>query len=619
MRTLLMTTLSAAALLACSPAETTRTDAAAPAEQAQSEQTETERLGVWLDAKYEESLAFSPISKTFLGIKDASYGDVDDMSIEAEAAQLEWQRKSLDEMQAAFSYDKLDADGKLSWDLWIDEYNKSYASHRFPHQGYVFDQMNGAQGFFPQFLIQFHTVESAEDMDAYISRISGLATALGQLMDRTEAAADAGVVAPYFALEGVVEQIDNVLTGVPFDGSSEDSALLADARGKIQKLVDDGKIDGDQATDFHDAAEAAYSNEFADAMTRVRDWHAAQIETAGGAKGALALPDGDAFYAERLRNQTTTDLTADQIHELGLSEVARLRGEMEKIRELVEFDGDLQAFFEFVRTDDQFFFPDTDEGRQGYLDGATAFINYIDEQLPDYFGILPKADLEVKRVEAFREQDGAAQHYFPGTPDGSRPGIYYAHLSDMTAMPKNQMEVIAYHEGLPGHHMQISIAQELESVPQFRTQIGHTAYIEGWALYSEYLAKEMGAYKDPYSEFGRLSSEMFRAIRLVVDTGIHAKGWSEEEAVAYFMANSPEPEESIRSEIRRYFVMPGQATSYKIGMIEIQKYRAAAEAALGDKFDIKGFHDVVLGGGSVPMSLLELRINQWVESVKSAG
>jgi len=311
-------------------------------------------------------------------------------------------------------------------------------------------------------------------------------------------------------------------------------------------------------------------------------------------------------------------LSADEIHTIGLNEVARLRNEMLGIMDQVEFEGDLQAFFEEVRTGEWNYYPDTDEGRQAYIDDATAAIDNLKALLPEYFGLLPKADLIVKRVEAFRERDGAAQHYYAGTPDGSRPGIYYAHLSDMTAMPKNQLEVIAYHEGLPGHHMQISIAQELEGVPQFQTQLGFTAYAEGWGLYSEKLASEMpGTYADAYQQFGRLSSEIWRAIRLVVDTGLHSKGWTEEEAIDYFMANSPEPYESVRSEVRRYIVMPGQATSYKIGMIKILELRSTAIEALGDDFDIRGFHDTVLGAGSLPLDLLERRVMQWIETVKA--
>ncbi|MBL8553712.1 MAG: DUF885 domain-containing protein, partial [Phenylobacterium sp.] len=249
---------------------------------------------------------------------------------------------------------------------------------------------------------------------------------------------------------------------------------------------------------------------------------------------------------------------------------------------------------------------------------ADGYLAGMKKKLPAYFGILPKADLVVRRVEAFREIPGAAQHYFPGTPDGSRPGIFYSHLSDMNAMPTYQLENIAYHEGLPGHHMQISIAQELTGVPRFRTQYGYTAYSEGWGLYSEALAKEMGFDVDPYNDFGRLSGEIWRAIRLVVDTGIHSKGWSEEQAVSYFLANSAQPEAAVRAEIQRYFLNPGQATCYKIGMIRIQKLRDKARSTLGARFDYRTFHDTVLGGGSQPMPVLEARVNRWIAKQQKA-
>jgi uncharacterized protein (DUF885 family) len=291
---------------------------------------------------------------------------------------------------------------------------------------------------------------------------------------------------------------------------------------------------------------------------------------------------------------------------------------MEAIKAEVNFAGTMQEFFVFLREDPQFFFPNNDAGAEAYLEKARERLAFIETKLPDYFGILPKADLVVKRVEAFREQPGAAQHYFPGTPDGSRPGIYYAHLSDMKAMPKHRLEAIAYHEGLPGHHLQNSVQQELTGVPEFRTQENFTAYGEGWGLYSEYLAKEMGGYEDPYSDFGRLSAEIWRAIRLVVDTGIHSKGWTEKQAIDYCLANSPRAETEVRSEVRRFFVIPGQATAYKIGMLKIIELRERAETELGDKFDIKGFHDTVLGGGALPLAILERRVDEWIASEKAA-
>src|SRR5690606_34448770 len=295
-----------------------------------------------------------------------------------------------------------------------------------------------------------------------------------------------------------------------------------------------------------------------------------------------------------LASATTTALTADEIHAIGLREVARIHAEMEAVKAEVGFDGTLEELFAFVRDDDRFYFPNTDEGREAYLAEAREHLERIEARLPEFFGLLPKADLVVRRVEPFREQPGGAQHYYPGAPDGSPPGIFYVHLADMRAMPRPQLEVVAYHEGLPGHHMQISIMQELTGLPQFRTQSFFTAYVEGWALYAELLAKEMGAYRDPYADFSRLTTELWRAIRLVLDTGLHAMGWTEEEAVEYFRANSPAAEGQIRSEVRRYIVMPGQATAYKIGMLEILRLRGKAERELGDRFDLAAFHDAVL-------------------------
>ncbi|MEQ1783528.1 MAG: DUF885 domain-containing protein, partial [Hyphomonadaceae bacterium] len=316
--------------------------------------------------------------------------------------------------------------------------------------------------------------------------------------------------------------------------------------------------------------------------------------------------------------QTTTKMTADGIHELGLSEVKRIQGEMDKIREKVGFKGDQKAFFEFMRTDKQFYLPDAAAGRAAYLKKAEGYLDAMKVKLPEYFGRLPKAHLVVKRVEAFREVKGGAAHYYAPTPDGKQPGIFYAHLSDMSAVSLWALESLAYHEGVPGHHMQIAIQNELTDIPLFRTQYGYSAFAEGWGLYAEELGKEMGMFTDPYNDFGRLNSELWRAVRLVLDTGLHAKGWTEDEAVAWAMANSARPESSIKSEVKRFLLWPGQATTYKIGMITIQKLRDEARAALGGKFDWKSFHDTVIGGGSMPLPILEQRIHTWIADQKKA-
>jgi uncharacterized protein (DUF885 family) len=557
---------------------------------------------------------------TYLG-RDERKDEFDEFTLESYQADLAWQAASVAEMENRFDRAKLSEPEQLSYDLWKYSYEQSAAGEAYFYSGLVFDQMNGIHAFVPTFLINFHTVANVADFEALISRLNLIKPRMMDALDIARESSRRGVVAPYFAMDGVADQSRKILSGQPFDADAEtDSAIWADVQRKAQGLLDEELLTQDEANALKAEAKTALLSSFGPAYEAIIDWaDKERLSSPEVATGIGGQEGGDAYYAHLLAKQTTTDLSADEIHTIGLNEVARLRNEMLGIMDEVEFEGDLQAFFEEVRTGEWNYYPDTDEGRQAYIDDATAAIDNLKALLPDYFGLLPKADLVVKRVEAFRERDGAAQHYYAGTPDGSRPGIYYAHLSDMTAMPKNQLEVIAYHEGLPGHHMQISIAQELEGVPQFQTQLGFTAYAEGWGLYSEQLASEMpGTYADAYQQFGRLSSEIWRAIRLVVDTGLHAKGWTEQEAIEYFMANSPEPYESVRSEVRRYIVMPGQATSYKIGMIKILELRATAIEALGDDFDIRGFHDTVLGAGSLPLDLLERRVMQWVETVKTS-
>ncbi|WP_394002521.1 DUF885 domain-containing protein [Luteimonas sp. WGS1318] len=606
----------ALALAACAPGTN---DAPAGATAAEQAKNESARLNAWFDTQYEELLQLSPLQMTVLGRKDR-YDELDDVSPEADARRLAWLKTSVETMESTFDRDALDDETRLSWDLWKRQYESARDGEAFLVDQYVFDQMNGMHSLLPTFLINFHKVETEQDYTAYIARLKAAPRMFDQLIARGEASAADGIRPPKFAFEGVIDQSRKVIAGAPFDDGAP-SALWADLEAKAAALVEAGTIDAARADALKAEARTALLEQVKPAYERVIAWSERELPNAlENPTGVGAThPNGAAYYAWQLRENTTTGMSAEEIHQLGLDEVVRLRGEMEAVKDQVGFEGDLTAFFAFINTDPQFRFPNIDAGRQAYIDGASEAIANIKQHLPEYFGLLPKADLVVRRVEAFREQDGAAQHYFPGTPDGSRPGIYYAHLSDMGAMPKTELEVIAYHEGLPGHHMQIAIAQELEGVPMFRTQYFSTAYAEGWGLYSEWLAKEMpGTYEDPYSEYGRLMSEMWRAIRLVVDTGMHAKGWTESQAVEYFQQNASIPEAAIRSEVRRYLIMPGQATAYKVGMIKIQQLRAKAEAELGDRFDIRGFHDTILGGGAMPLDLLERRVDQWI-ATKKAG
>lgn len=571
-------------------------------------------LTTWLDAKYEESLQKSPLRLTALGRKDR-YTDLDDMSLEALKEESEWMQKSVEELTTTFSYEELNQQSQLSYDLWLRQNERKQKGVKYAPMEYVFDQMTSIHTRLPNMLINFHKVDSLEDMQAYISRVQQIDRAMNQLLTRAKSQAKNNILPPKFALEIVQKQSQSLIQGQPFEKVVEVSAIYKDMLKKIDKLVENGSISEEKADELDVASRKALLDSFKPAYDQLIAWteqelpHSEEYPT-----GVSRHTNGSEYYKYKLSVSTTTDLTADEIHNIGLKEVERIQNEMKKIKDEVNFDGDLQEFFSFVDTDKQFYFPNTDDGRQGYLDLATQYIDEITEKLPDYFGILPKAKLQVKRVEAFREQDGAPQHYMAGTPDGSRPGTYYVHLSDMTSMDKTTLEGVAYHEGNPGHHMQISIAQELQDIPKFRTQGGFNAYVEGWALYSEKLAKEMGQYENPYYNFGRLVNEIWRAIRLVVDTGLHSKGWKEADAVQYFKDNSSISDNAIKAEVRRYMVIPGQATGYKIGMLKIEALRAKAEQALQEEFDIKAFHDLILGSGALPLDLLEQQVDDWIEA-----
>lgn len=571
----------------------------------------TGALNAWLDERYEEALQFSPMQLTMMGRKDL-YDQINDVSEQAARDQAAWRAGTVEQLREQFDYDALSNTGKESFDLWVFQAEEAVRGLEFMRQGYLFGELGGPEAWFPTFLINFHKVDNEADMRAYIERIGGISHAMEQILELAKLRAADGMRPPRFAYETAIDRAAKVVTGLPFNGDA-DSPLLNDVKGKIQTLVTSGTVDEDTAKDLLAQVDQKLTGQFQPAYTAFIGFLKADIVNADEQpRGVSALPNGEAYYNNQLRIFTTLPMTADEVHQLGLSEVQRIKSEMAVIKDEVNFDGDMAAFFDFIRDDPRFYYSNTDEGREAYLEDTREFLAEIDGKLPDYFGTLPKADLVVKRVEAFREVDGGSQHYMAATPDGSRPGVYYVHMSDMGAYSKTDMETTAYHEGNPGHHMQVSIAQELTGVPMFRTQADFSVYSEGWALYSEKLASEMGQFKDPYRDFGRLTAEIWRAIRLVVDTGLHAKGWTQEQAEQFFYDNSAIPEGAVRSEVRRYITTPGQAVSYKIGMLKIQELRARAEATLGDQFDIRGFHDVVLGGGALPLPLLESRVDNWM-------
>ena len=584
-------------------------------------QDESARLNDWFEVKFQETVARSPMTQTYLGIKD-DYDKWDDESDAHALEDLELQRAIVAEMNETFDFDALDPQAKLSWRLTEYELAQAEAAFPFRDHEYVFNQMFGVQSGIPAFLVNQHKVSSPSDAEAYIARLEGIAAYLGQNVANAQAAAAKGILPPRFVYDYVLSDSRGVITGYPFtsdtaDGS-EDSPMMEDFRGKVTELESTDGVTPDEAASLLVRAADALKTSVGPAYDAAIAELEAQAAIATTDDGAWKLPDADAYYAMRLKQITTTDMSADEIHDLGLAEMDRIQDEMRGIMVKVGFEGSLKEFFDFTRTDPQFFKPNTDEGRAEYLAEATAAIDAMREDLPNVFKTFPKADLIVKAVEPFREQSAGKAFYSRPAPDGSRPGTYYANLYRMQDMPTYQMQALAFHEGIPGHHMQIAMAQELEGIPSFRKFGGYTAYTEGWGLYSELLPKEMGYYSDPYDDFGRLAMEIWRAARLVVDTGIHDKKWTREQAVQYLMDNTPNPEGDCQKAIDRYIVMPGQATAYKIGMLKIVELRETAKAELGDRFDIRDFHDVVLRDGAVPLAILEQNVKAWVDETRES-
>ncbi len=574
---------------------------------------ETERLNAWFETKYNEAVSRSPMRATFLGSRE-NYDKWDDVTEEAQRRELEIQRADIAEMQELFDPAQLTEQGQMSYRLAEYGLERAEIAARWRGYNYTFSQMRGAHASIASFLIGQHKVTRKSDAEAYIARLNGVETYLGQHLANAKSSAERGIRPPLFVYDFVIEGAANVIDGYPFEGVGPDqpSPLYADFIGKTESLVTSGTITQDEAQELNQQARVALIDHVYPAYFELISWVEADKSAATSDDGAWKHPTGSEYYRDRLALMTTTDMTADDIHQLGLAEVDRIHGEMRAIMTQVGFDGSLQEFFDFTRTDPQFFKPNTDEGRAEYLAEATAMIDTMREALPSVFNTFPKAEMEVKAVEAFREKAAGKAFYQRPAPDGSRPGVYYANLYRMQDMPLYQMEALAYHEGIPGHHMQLAISQELTGIPKFRKYGGFTAYTEGWGLYSEFLPKEMGFYEDPYSDFGRLAMELWRAARLVVDTGLHEKQWTRERAIQYLLENTPNPEGDCRKAIERYIVMPGQATAYKIGMIKIVELRENARERLGDAFDIRDFHDVVLKDGPVPLQILEENVEAWI-------
>lgn len=482
---------------------------------------------------------------------------------------------------------------------------------RFRHHDYPLNQMFGIQSEMPNFMMTLHPVVSKLEGRNYVKRLSRFGVKFDQVMEGLLVREKKGVLPPKFVIRRVLDEMTAFIAA-----PARENPLYTVFKDKLEKLPKVGARDRESLLA---AAEAEIERTVYPAYRKFIDYFTGLEKKATTDDGVWKLPEGAEYYAHCLRSSTTTDYTPQQVHEIGLAEVARIEAEMAAILEKQGYKdvGSPAKKLHNFGSEERFLYPNTDEGRAAALAEYQRILDEIDAALEPYFAVRPRARLQVQRVPEFREKTSAGAYYMPGDLTGSRPGVFYANLRDMKEVHKFGMKTLAYHEGIPGHHFQLSIAQELKGVPFFRRMVPFTAYAEGWALYAEKLAREIGMYKDdPYSELGCLDAELFRAVRLVVDTGIHHKKWTREQAIEYMEAHSAQDHDSIVSEIERYIVMPGQACAYKIGMIKVLELRERAQKELGDKFDLRKFHDVVLKNGSMPLSILEQVVGEYIAAAK---
>ncbi|MFN8310337.1 MAG: DUF885 domain-containing protein [Chitinophagales bacterium] len=571
---------------------------------------ESKKVNAYFDRKFDESVSRFPEYASSLGLK-TGYGEWNDRSDAVFKRELDIQKAALDSLKF-FNLDALDAQTALSVRMFREDVQRSEEGYAWRFHNYWISQMGGEHTDIPAFLINIHKIENRSDAEAYISRLSKLGKVFDQVIEQLKAREKKGIIPPHFTFQLVTNDLKSFLAG--FTKGDETNVLLTDFSGKVNAL-DLPKATKDTLIGMARAEIASTVN---NAYQRLYDYWTELDKKQQNDYGVWSLPDGDKYYAFCLKNVTTTNKTADEIFETGQKEVARIQNEMHAIMKQVHYKNDsLQDFYEYLRTDKKFTYPNNDEGRKALIAASEKYLDVIrKDYLPKLFNHTPKAPLVVKAVEKFRERSVGGAFYEDPAEDGSRPGRFYVNLYNMADEPTYQMEALCYHEGLPGHHMQIALAQELQSIPKFRRHGGNTAYIEGWGLYSELVPKEVGLYQDPYSDFGRLSMEIFRAARLVVDVGIHQKKWTREQAIQYFLEHTANAKGDCEKEIERYFLWPGQATGYKIGMLKILELREQAKKDLGDQFDIREFHDVILMNGAVPLTILEELVDKWKKEKK---
>ena len=573
------------------------------------DEAEVKKARQFFESVFQDSVLDSPEFQASLGYK-SNYDKWDDITWQASRQRAYRAKDDLDYLEKNIDFDKLDENTKISYRLMVKRLQRKIDNDNFIFHNYLITHRGGKHSSIPSFLINYHRIDEEQDVKDYISRLRNVEPLMDDLILQLKLRQDVKKIAPAFVFPQAIKTSENIISGYPFEETKKQNVIYEDFMKKLNAL------------EMSDALKLRYQSEMEAVLVTIVNYSYRKLITfleeqqklADNNHGVWKFEDGEEYYQHTLDGYTTLGLTAEEIHEIGLSEVERIHGEIYEIMEKVNFDGTLKEFFDFMREDDQFYYPEGPEGRQMYLDQVQVVVDTLSNRIEELFYGLPSIPLQVKPVEAYREASAGIAFYQRGQADGSRPGTYYANLYRMRDMPIYKLENLAYHEAIPGHHMQISIQLEVEDMPSFRKYGGYSVFAEGWALYSETLPKEIGLYKDPYSDFGRLSGELWRACRLVVDTGVHHYKWTREEGIEYYMNNTANPEGDCIGMVERHIVWPGQAVSYKIGMIKVQELRAYAEQELGDKFSIQEFHDVVLRNGSVTMDILEDIVYSWVDS-----
>ena len=568
---------------------------------------ESSRLNDLFERYFEEYLELHPVSATYIG--DNRYNDriANDLGPEWRARWHAVNERYLAEIRR-IDPATLGGEDRVSWEVFVRERSRQLEGERFPDYLLPIDQHGGLATLMPMLGSgrNAQPFATTKDYEAWLGRLGGFPVWVDQAIANMREGVQKGVVQPRVVMERLLPQLDDLLVEKP-----EDSLFWSPLANFPE---------GVPAAD-RPRLEAAYRRAIAEqvlpAYRRLRDYVRDEyLPKCRTSIAWTALPDGEAWYQYYVSEHTTTDMGAQQIHDIGVAEVKRILGEMDGVRRTVGFQGDLPAFFDHLESDPRFYFTNGAD----LIEGFRVLKQRIDAALPKLFSVFPKADYEIREVEAYRAASAAGGSYQRPSADGSRPGIFYVNTYNLKAQPKFGMETLSLHEASPGHHFQIAIQQELTGLPKFRRFGGHyTAFVEGWALYAEYLGKELGMFTDPYQWFGRLNDEQLRAMRLVVDTGIHALGWSRDQAIQFMLDNSTLARTDVESEVDRYISWPGQALGYKIGDLRIQALRHRAEAELGTRFDVRDFHREVLSDGSVPISVLEAKIDRWVKGAVPAG